>query len=91
MSMKERLHARLMNGEPYQAVYTSTRSKSSFYQAYNEWSTHAKKRYDDTTRRETELTGQVEELQDTKANLSQEVTVLQGKAKTNHFHIPLAI
>ncbi|MEE9509804.1 MAG: hypothetical protein V3V81_04865 [Candidatus Bathyarchaeia archaeon] len=91
MSMKEQLLARLMSGEPYRAVYDSNRSKSSFYQAYNEWSTHAKKRYDDIRRRETELTGRVEELQDAKVVLSQEVTVLQGKAKTIPFHTPLAI
>jgi hypothetical protein len=44
MSMKEQILARLMSGEPYQTVYHSTRSKSSFYQAYNEWSTHTKNR-----------------------------------------------
>lgn len=78
MSMKEQILARLMNGEPYQAVYHSTRSKNSFYQAYNEGSTHAKKRYDNARRREIELTSHVEELQDTKANLSIEETILEG-------------
>ena len=91
MSMKEQILARLMSGEPYLAVYNSTRSKSTFYQPYIEWSTHTKKRYDDIRRRKTELTGQVEELQDAKAILSQEVKTLQGKAKTNHLHIPLVI
>jgi len=43
MSMKEQLLARLMSGEPYRVVYDLNRSKSSFYQAYNEWSTLAKK------------------------------------------------
>ena len=91
VSMKERVLARLMSWEPYRAVYDSNRSKSSFYQAYNGWSTHAKKQYDEARRRETELTGRVEELQDAKAVLSLEVKTLQGKAKTIPFHMPLAI
>ena len=89
--IKDEVLFKLLIGEDYKTIYSELKGKKPFYQAYNEWSTHAKKRYDDIRRRETELTGRVEELQDAKAILSQEVTVLQGKAKTIPFHIPLAI